>query len=468
MTSGVKAAAIYTRISSDQDGTGLGVARQEQDCRALAERLGWSVAEVYRDNDVSAYSGKKRPAYGRMLEDLRAGRRDAVLIYHLDRLTRRPIELEEFVTATAAGGVKHVKFVAGDADITTGDGLLVLRLMAAVAANESSSKSRRMKRKYQEIAEKGLPMMGGTNRPFGYRPDRVTIDEAEAEAIRDMVDRYLAGESWMSLTAWTQQHQMLSPAGKPWASAALRNMLTSARIAGLREHNGQIVGPGVWPAIITPEQRQAMLDLVQSRKSTGRRTPRRYVLSGMLRCHRCGGKMFSAARADYRRYVCLSGPDHRGCGGTFVAAEPVEELICRGVLARLSSPDLFDTIAGRATVDDETSQLAESAAQDQAQLDELARDYANRIITASEWHTARDIIDTRLRETRRQLANRAHVDALANLDLGAGDLETQFSRLELERQAGIVAAVLDHAVIHPGRRGAQMLDPSRVEPIWRL
>jgi site-specific DNA recombinase len=468
MTSGVKAAAIYTRISSDQDGTGLGVARQEQDCRALAERLGWAVAEVYRDNDVSAYTGKKRPAYARMLEDLRAGRRDAVLIYHLDRLTRRPIELEEFVAATTAGGVKHVKFVTGDADIMTGDGLLVLRLMAAVAANESASKSRRMKRKYQEIAEKGLPAMGGTNRPFGYKPDRVTVDEAEAALIRDMVARYLAGESWRSLTTWIQEQQILSPAGKPWASAALRNMLTSARIAGLRVHNDQIVGPGAWPAIITVEQRQAMLDLVASRKNTGKRTPRRYVLSGMLRCHKCGGKLFSAARADYRRYVCLSGPDHRGCGGTIIAAEPVEELICRGVLARLASPDLFNAIAGRADPDSETAELAESAALDQAQLEGLASDYANRLISASEWRTARDIVDTRLRETRRQLANRANVDALANLDLEAGGLEEQFGRLELERQAAIVAAVLDHAVIHPGRSGIQVLDPSRVEPIWRI
>jgi hypothetical protein len=51
-------AAIYVRISSDRTGAGLGVARQEEDCRALCERLGWQVVRVYPDNDVSAYSGK--------------------------------------------------------------------------------------------------------------------------------------------------------------------------------------------------------------------------------------------------------------------------------------------------------------------------------------------------------------------------------------------------------------------------
>lgn len=50
-----KAAAIYARISSDPEGDRLGVTRQVDDCRAMAERRGWPVAEVYVDDDVSAY-----------------------------------------------------------------------------------------------------------------------------------------------------------------------------------------------------------------------------------------------------------------------------------------------------------------------------------------------------------------------------------------------------------------------------
>ena len=89
MRKSASAAAIYTQISLDQDGSGLGVERQRKDCQEMADRLGWQVAEVYSDNDISAHSGKQRPAYRRMLEDIRSGRRDAVAIYHMDRLTRR-------------------------------------------------------------------------------------------------------------------------------------------------------------------------------------------------------------------------------------------------------------------------------------------------------------------------------------------------------------------------------------------
>ncbi|MEV0583029.1 recombinase family protein [Nonomuraea sp. NPDC050310] len=54
-------AAIYCRISQDREGAGLGVARQEADCRKLVELRGWNVAGVYPDNDVSAYSGSPAP-----------------------------------------------------------------------------------------------------------------------------------------------------------------------------------------------------------------------------------------------------------------------------------------------------------------------------------------------------------------------------------------------------------------------
>jgi len=79
-----------------------------------------------------------------MLADLAEGHRDAVIVYHADRLTRRPIELEQFLEVVTAAGVRNVRFVAGAAvDVANGDGLLVLRILAGVAENESASKSRR-------------------------------------------------------------------------------------------------------------------------------------------------------------------------------------------------------------------------------------------------------------------------------------------------------------------------------------
>src|SRR3954447_23762852 len=91
-------AAIYARISRDREGAGLGVERQEADCRALAKRLGWEVVAVYVDNDISAYSGKPRPQYRAMLDAVRARQVQGIVAWHSDRLHRRPTELEEFIT----------------------------------------------------------------------------------------------------------------------------------------------------------------------------------------------------------------------------------------------------------------------------------------------------------------------------------------------------------------------------------
>lgn len=72
------AAAIYVRISRDSEGTGLGVRRQRGDCEALVARLGWTVARVYEDNDVSATKGgtaasgaaKPRASFERLQRDV--------------------------------------------------------------------------------------------------------------------------------------------------------------------------------------------------------------------------------------------------------------------------------------------------------------------------------------------------------------------------------------------------------------
>src|SRR2546428_3359847 len=109
-------AAVYVRISKDSTGERAGVERQEKECRALAKSKGWAVAAVYEDNDISAWSGKKRPEYERMLADIRKGKIKAIVAWHLDRLTRSPKELESFLDDCAAAGVKHFGTVSGDID----------------------------------------------------------------------------------------------------------------------------------------------------------------------------------------------------------------------------------------------------------------------------------------------------------------------------------------------------------------
>jgi DNA invertase Pin-like site-specific DNA recombinase len=460
-------AAVYARISSD-DGTALGVTRQVEDCHRLADSLGWDVAEDYIDNDVSAYSAKQRPAYQRMLADLADGYRDAVIVYHADRLTRRPIELEQFLETVTAAGVKHVKFVSGgDLDVGNGDGLMVLRMLSAVAANESDAKSRRVRRKMEEVALSGRPH-GGT-RPFGFEADKATLRPDETAVIRRIVARFIAGESYRSLAAWLDDEGIKTVAGGPWTTTTLRSLLRSGRIAGLREHRGQVVAKASWDPIISEADRDKVLARMEAAKANpARRTPRRYLLSGLLRCGKCGTRLYSAARQDRRRYVCMSGPDHGGCGKLTVVAPPVEELIAAAVLYRLDTPELAASLTGQAAADAEAAALSDALAADRAQLDELAQLYAAKAIGAREWMAARNPIEARIADTERRLGRMTRTDALTGWIGNSGELRSRWSELNLTRQAAIVAAIVDHAVIGPGTPGARELDPSRVELIWKL
>jgi site-specific DNA recombinase len=460
------AVAIYARISRDVEGTGAGVARQVQDCHKLAESLGWAVAGEYVDNDLSGYSGKHRPEYERMLTDLADGYLDGVLVYHVDRLTRRPIELEQFLNVVDRAKVKHVRFVTGDTDISTGDGLLMARLLAAVAANESASKSRRVARKHEQSAAEGKPHRGST-RPFGYESDHTTIRADEAQVYRELVARYLAGESMRSMAIWLNEQQVPTVRGASWLTTTLRGMLENPRYAGLRARRGEVVATGQWEPIITEVEHRRVLAKMTERKASGRRDPQRYLLRGMLRCGKCAKTLYSSARRDSRRYVCKSGPDHGGCGRLTVVADPLERFLADAVLYRLDTDELADVLRGRGNTDERTDTLRTNlAAVEQRRMD-LSDAYAAGHLDMQEWLRAKAPLQAQAENLERQLARLNNTTALAGLVGNGAALGRSWGSLNLSRQNAIVAAVIDHAVIGPGSPGVQVLDPSRVSVVWR-
>ena len=118
--------------------------------------------------------------------------------------------------------------------------------------------------------------------------------------------------------------------------------------------------------------------------------------------------------------MCLSGPDHRGCGRLTVVAEPLENLITDAVLYRLDTPELADTLAGRNRADKQVAGLADAIAADRAQLDEVAGLYADRSIGVREWMAARRPIEDRIADAEKRLARMTRTDTLTGL-VGNGE-----------------------------------------------
>lgn len=463
-----RAAAIYARISSDPNETRAGVDRQRRDCHAEADRLGWALVDEYIDNDVSAYSGKPRPEY-QLLADIEAGAVDAVILWHQDRLHRQPIELEQFFQITDRAGISsNVRSVTGNADFGTGDGILVARIMGAVAANESASKSRRILRKKEELAAAGLPVTGG-RRPFGYTRDQLHTEPIEADIVRDLVRRFLAGDSVKSLTEWLAETGVPTTSGGEWRTTTVRQILTSPRIAGLMEHRGNVIGRAAWPAIITEEEHRRVVASFAARKRSGRRAPQRYLLSGgLLRCGKCGTRLYSTPREGRRRYGCLKGPDHGGCGRLFITAEPLEDLVTQAVLYRLDTPELAQAINAQAEADDRAREVSDVLAQIQDRLEELGQMFTAGEIVRREFVAMRtDLVEQQERAERR-LASLTRTDALAGLTSSGLSLSETWHDLNLARQQAIISALVTAVTIGSGRSGARGLDPERVSIEWRV
>lgn len=464
-----QAAALYARISSDPEGLRLGVDRQRADCRALAERLGWTIADEYVDNDVSAFARKARPEYRRMCGDIRGRRIDAVLVYNQDRLHRQPRELEAFLDLCQAVSLTALASVEGDINLASSDGRMVARMLAAMASKSSEDTSRRIKRKNLELAQAGRPG-GGGSRPFGYQADRVTIRPDEAEVVREAAARVIAGASLRATVADLNARGIPTVSGRPWTIQVLHRMLTAARLSGQREYHGEIVARGTWEPILTPDQTARLRSILNDPERKVRRTPRSYLLSGgLLRCGRCQSVLIARPTADHtRRYVCPGGSGQPGCGGLAITAEPVESFITEAVTLRRDSPMLAATLAGKARDDAAVADLQRFVAEDQAQLNQLAGIWGQRIISTGEYLAARKEIQTRIDVARRKLAKVTQTEALDRYVRAPSVLRDSWPDLPVTRRHAIIAAVLDHVSVSPAVPGRAAFDPARLAPVWRL
>lgn len=437
------------------------------DCEALAERKRWTVVDRYVDDDVSAYAGAVRPEYRRLLGDAKAGLLDAIVVWHLDRLHRQPRELEEFFDVVDAAGVTKLASVTGDVDLAKDDGRFMARILGAVSRKESDDKSRRIKRKADEIAQAGLVGGGGT-RPYGFEADRRTVRESEAAVIRECVKRFLAGEAIRSICRDLNEREVPTVIGGPWKTQTLTRLLGSPRISGEREHRGEIVAQAEWPAIVTPAETARARAILADPSRRTNRSARRYLLLRLLRCGRCGEPLVSRPTGSgVRRYVCATGPNFSGCGHTYIAADTLELFVVEAVLHRLDSPELAAALAGL-TADPDSERIQAEVDREQAQLDELARAYGEQAIGLSEWLAARKPIEERLTVAKRQLGRLGRVSVLDGHVGNGSALRVRWAGLPLGRQRAIVAAVLDHVVVGPGRRGYNRFDPDRLEPVWRV
>jgi site-specific DNA recombinase len=458
-------AGIYCRISSDRDDVRLGVDRQEEDCRRLCSDRGWDVADVFIDNNVSAANpGRTRPEYTRLLTAIAGHSLDAVVVWDLDRLHRRPLELEQFFEVCDKVGMSQLASVGGDVDLSTGEGLMIARIKGAVAAEEARKTSRRIRRKQEELAQRGLPSGGGT-RPFGFMADRITIDEFEADLIRDAAERVLLGESLYSIRKdWTERG-INTVTGAPWSVTAIRTTLIRPRTAGRRQFKGEDIGPACWEPILEMPTWERVRAILLDPARRQRPPSREYPLYGILHCGACGRHLVATPRANGRNYGCRK--ESGGCGHVFISAKHVEGHVLAFVLPLVDSPALAQTLAGGQQADRaEVERLVGEIADDRRAKAELGDDYYQaKLIDKAMFLRQDKALRQRIEANENRLSSLQGVDALVGL---RGNVKTSWKDFTPEQRRRVLKALLASVEVARAKRRSPHFDSSRIAMIWRF
>jgi site-specific DNA recombinase len=464
-------AGLYLRMSRDAEARGLGIGRQRKDGEALASRLGWPIVQEYSDNDLSAskYSRKPRQSYTQMLQDLQEGAINAVVVYDQDRLVRQPKELEELLEVCDRARAWHIAAVSGEIDVRNSDDLFRARILAAVHAKESDNISRRVRRKQQELAERGRPH-GGPRR-YGYRLDFSAIEPDEASIIQELADRTLAGESLASLCRELNTRGIPTAAAGRWSPATLRRILIGPHLAGLRVYGEQLY-PAAWPAILSEDTHHALRALLMDpQRKTNPMRPTRHLWSGFLVCGHCGMRMY----AYYRR--AKTGPVktlrcHRklgGCGRLARSAEPIETFLEAALFEMVRHPAFTQFLTRRSAVPEERGALlnqirAIEALQQENLVAYAAPEPGARRRTKAEYELIAARLDSQLHLLSKKLR------ALSTSELPGtlidGDLEHEWPVLPFYARRRIVETLLVRIILFPVGRGSRNFDPSSVQIEW--
>lgn len=354
-------AAVYLRVSLDATGEGLAVDRQREDCLAIAKARGWRVVGEYVDNSISASDAKKnRPQYNALVDAYEAGAFDALICYDLDRLTRQPRQLEDWIDRAESRGLVLVT-ANGEADLGTDAGRLFARIKAAVARAEIERKGARQRRAHRQRAEHGKAPLGA--RLTGYDMQGRIIP-AEAALVRRVFDQFAAGDSLGGIAKALNAEGVPTRRGGQWRITALRVMLTNPRYIGRVTYLGEVKGEGDWEPLVSVEQFEAVNARLAdpSRKWKGVGTERKYLGSSIYRCE-CGELM----RAGSRVYECRAKCYMR-------SIKPVDELVLGIMRERLARPDLAELLA-RPQDNTKAKELAATRKALQARLATVEADY---------------------------------------------------------------------------------------------
>lgn len=304
-------AVLYLRQSVSREES-ISLELQETAGRTHAEQHGYDVVAVESDPGISGRTWK-RPAVQRVMTMIEAGQADVIVLWKWSRLSRSRLDWAVAADRVEVAGGR-IESATEPLDVSTSTGRLARGMLTEFAAFESERQGDIWKEAHARRIKQGLPSSG---RPrFGYNYDRetgYTPDPIKGPVLTEAYRRYNSGESFRSLALWLNAEGHTGTTGYNaktglWVSSSITAVLDHAFGAGYIRHHGKLL-PGAHQSVITEAEWQEYQTRRETRRQRKSGEASTYLLTGMIHCKQCGGKMYgtptSRSRLRYR-YRCIS------------------------------------------------------------------------------------------------------------------------------------------------------------------
>lgn len=292
----IRKVAIYVRVSTtNQAEEGYSIDGQIDSLEKYCEAMGWDVYNKYIDAGFSGGS-LKRPEMANLINDVKKGLFDTVLVYKLDRLSRNVRDTLYLIKDVF--NINKIDFVSIQENIDTSSamGTLFLTLLSAIAEFEREQIKERMQLGKLGRAKSGKSMQWAKT-SFGYdyikETGTLSVNPYQALIVRKMFEWYLSG---MSITKLRDALNEQYGQDKEWSYRTVRVILSNPVYCGYNQFKGQIF-PGTHEAIISEEDFNKTQEEIKTRQRTAaqRFNPRpfqaKYMLSGIAQCGYCSAPL---------------------------------------------------------------------------------------------------------------------------------------------------------------------------------
>ena len=248
--------AIYTRKSSeeglDMEFNSLDAQRDACEAYVASQKSeGWAtIRERYDDGGFSGGT-LERPALKQLLADIEAGLIDVIVVYKIDRLSRSLMDFAKLVEVFDRNNVTFVS-VTQSFNTTTSMGRLTLNILLSFAQFEREVIGERIRDKFAASRKRGMWMGGFVPMGYDVNDRKLVVNEAEAQTVRMIFERFVALGSASALARALQAERVLNKRGKLIDKGFIYKLINNRVYLGEAVHKGTSY-PGEHEAIISQD-----------------------------------------------------------------------------------------------------------------------------------------------------------------------------------------------------------------------